>query len=623
VGGEVWVEDLASTNGTFVNGDRIEGRRRVEMGDEVTLGSVTVALHGVDEAWLRPLGLDSHERFVGSVDSELDRARTFQRPLAVLMIRARDPAGPRLGSWVPAVAERLRLVDRAALFGPDCVEVLLPEMDQAHAVMFGHDLVAAVADVMAVVVGVATFPDAGTSGAQLTEAARNAVMAATSGSPVEVHSEPAGSLPIAVDEPEGGAGEGPVIRDPSMLSLYRTVGRVAASAISVLIIGETGTGKELIARAIHERSDRRDGPMRVINCGAIPENLLESILFGHERGAFTGADQRRVGVFEEADAGTVFLDEVGELSLQAQVALLRVLETRRIQRVGASKEIPVDVRVVAATHRNLESMCDDGSFRWDLLYRLNGITLMVPPLRERVSEIRQMIAKFIQESNRTNGRAVRGIATDAMMFLERYGWPGNVRELRNVVDRAVVIAHGDTLTTDDLPNRLIAAVDLSRVPTDVTSPPGGFQTRSDLQLEGPSGDRHLVGRRTPGFSGGSLDLKERVRRYEIDQIRGALHDTGGNQTQAAALLTIPRRTLVYKMRAYEIRVGDPAASVSAERDERGRPLPFGLRVERFEQGLIEEALARASGDVGLAARLLNIQRRTLLQKMERFGIDSA
>ncbi|MEZ4235776.1 MAG: sigma 54-interacting transcriptional regulator [Myxococcota bacterium] len=605
VEGEVWVEDLRSTNGTFVNGARITARTPVAMGDEVTLGSVTVALHGVDEAWLRPLGLEGHERFVAFVDGELDRARTFERPLAVVMIRARDPGGPRLGSWVPAVAERLRLVDRAALYGPDCVEVLLPEMDGLQAAAFAQQLVTGLVDVIAVVVGVATYPEGGSSGAQLTEAARSAVMAATPTSPVEVYADPAqaGALPVL-------EGEGPVIRDPSMLSLYRTVDRVAASAISVLIIGETGTGKELIARAIHERSDRAGGPMRVINCGAIPESLLESVLFGHERGAFTGADQRRVGVFEEADHGTVFLDEVGELSLQAQVALLRVLEARRIQRVGAHQEIAVDVRVVAATHRNLEAMCDDGSFRWDLLYRLNGITLMVPPLRERPSEIRHMTAKFVQESNQTNGRAVRGIAPDALLFLERYHWPGNVRELRNVVDRAVVIAQGDTITTDDLPRRLVASVDLSRLPTDVTmpTPSGALATRSDLTEEAIGAQR-----RSPG----SLDLKERVRAYEIELIRSALADADGNQTQAAELLSMPRRTLVYKMRGYDLRPGEPALPLPADRDERGRPLSFARRVERFEQGLIEEAMARSVGDVGLAARLLNVQRRTLAQKLER------
>lgn len=592
VEGEVWIEDLKSTNGTFVNGRRIDVPTRMSLGDEVTLGSVTVSLHGLDEAWLRPLGLEGHDRFEQLVETELDRARTFERPLSILMIRARDPGGPRLGSWVPKLAEMLRLVDKAALFGPDCVEVLLPEMDPKRAVAFAHEVVARLADVMEVGVGVACWPTDGPSAAQLTEAARNAVMSATPEHPVEAHRDRSEMVSLAVSE-------GPVVRDPAMAALYRTIDRVASSAISVLIIGETGTGKELIAREVHERSERRTGPMRVINCGAIPEGLLESILFGHERGAFTGADQRRTGVFEEAEGGTVFLDEIGELSLQAQVALLRVLETRRIQRVGSSKEVPVDVRVLAATHRNLEAMCDDGSFRWDLLYRLNGITLMVPPLRDRVGDIRAMVGTFVQDSNKANGRAVRGLAADVMPLLERYRWPGNVRELRNTIDRAVVIAVGDLITVEDLPERLVAQVDLSRMPTEAAAP--------------------FLGR-TEDADAPELDLKERVKTYEITLIRSALHEAHGNQTAAADLLGIPRRTLVYKIRSFGIRDGEAVVPSPIELDRRGKRVEFGERIERFERELIREVLGRCAGDLASAARLLNIQRRTLTQKMERYGV---
>lgn len=590
--GEIFVEDLRSTNGTYVNGRRIDVRTRLGTGDEVTLGSVTVSVHGLDETWLRPLGLEGHERFEHLVASEVDRARTFRRDLSVLLIRARDPGGPRLGSWVPRLAEMLRPVDKAALSGPDSIEVLLPEMEPKRAVAFAHALVAGLAEVMEVGIGVASWPDDGTTAVQLTEAARTAAMSATPEQPVEAYRDRAEVIPVV-------ASDGPVVRDPAMAALYRTISRVASSAISVLVLGETGTGKELIAREVHERSERRDAPMRVINCGAIPENLLESLLFGHERGAFTGADQRRTGVFEEAEGGTVFLDEIGELSLQAQVALLRVLETRRIQRVGSSREVPVDVRVLAATHRNLEAMCDDGSFRWDLLYRLNGITLVVPPLRDRVGDIRAMVATFVAESNQANGRAVRGLAPDVMPLLERYRWPGNVRELRNTIDRAVVIAVGDLITIEDLPERLVARVDFSRMPTEMAPQQAA---------------------RTEVSEAGDLDLKERVRAYEIRLIRAALHEAGGNQTQAAERLGIPRRTLVYKIRAHGIREGDPANPVPVERDSDGRPLGFADRIERFEQALIREVLGRCGGDCGVAARLLNIQRRTLSQKIDRYGL---
>jgi DNA-binding NtrC family response regulator len=603
-GGVVHVQDLGSTNGTFVNGHRVTSRVPISLGDEVTLGSVTVSLHGLDEEWLQPLGLERHERFEEHVSAELARSRIFGRPLTVCMIRARGPEGPKLGAWVPKLSEHLRMVDRAALFGPDSVEVLLPEMDRAGALAFAQQLWAQLAQHVEVYVGLVTWPlgsaSQGESAArQLVEAARAAVMAATPESPIQVHPDPSHVQPITF--PEGPDSDGPVVLDPAMVSLYRTVDRMASSVISALIIGETGTGKELIARAIHEGSTRRQGPMRVINCGAIPENLLESTLFGHERGAFTGAAERRTGVFEDADGGTVFLDEIGELSLQAQVALLRVLETRKIQRVGSSKEIAVDVRVLAATHRNLESMCADGSFRWDLLYRLNGITLLIPPLRERLREIRPMVAHFLRQSNLANGRNVRGIAPDALTLLERYPWPGNVRELRNTIDRAVVIAAGDTITVEDLPERLVSQVDLSRLPTESSMMPS---------VPPSSGPPTML----------EFDLKERVKAYEIELIRSALHDAQGNQTHASSLLAIPRRTLVYKMRAYGIQEGETSPALASQRDYRGRPVEFAQRVEQFERALIEEALARCGGDPSAAARMLNIQRRTLNQKLDRHGL---
>jgi DNA-binding NtrC family response regulator len=599
VDGIVYVEDLGSKNGTFVREQRITTRVRLSPGDEVTLGDLTVSLKELDEEWLPPLGLERHVRFEKHVSAELNRSRIFGRPFTICMIRARGPEGPKLGTWVPRLFEHLRMVDCAALASPDSVEVLLPEVDRAGATTFSQQLLAQLAQHVEVYVGLVTWTSiqGDLTARQLMEAARAAVMAATPECPLQLHPDPSHVQPITF--PESPGAEGPVVLDPAMVSLYRTVDRMAASVISALIIGETGTGKELIARAIHEGSTRRDGPLRVINCGAIPENLLESTLFGHERGAFTGAAERRVGVFEDADGGTVFLDEIGELALQAQVALLRVLETRKIQRVGSSKEIAVDVRVLAATHRNLESMCADGSFRWDLLYRLNGITLMIPPLRERVREIRPMVAHFLRLSNQANGRAVRGIAPDAMTLLERYHWPGNVRELRNTIDRAVVIAGGDTIRVEDLPERLVSQVDLSRLPTESSVLPS----------------------LPPAATLPEFDLKERVKAYEIELIRSALHEARGNQTQASGLLAIPRRTLVYKMRAYGIQEGDTAPGLAAERDPQGRLLEFAERVEQFERSIIEEALARCGGDPSAAARMLGIQRRTLNQKLERYGLS--
>jgi DNA-binding NtrC family response regulator len=586
LGDDVYVEDLASTNGTYVDGARVEQRVVVPRGARVNLGSVTITVHASSERWLRVIGLPGHPRFDLVFETEVVRAQTFSRPLGLVMLRVRGAAEPNLPFWVPRVAERLRPVDRLTAFGPDSVQILLPEMGAEDAAAFARATAGALEEHVPLTYGVAVYPDDGPTPSILVEAVRSEVLRAGPSDPIDVRGEPASEDPAIV------------IRDPAVAALYRTVERVGPSMISVLIVGETGTGKEVLARRIHERSSRRDAPMHVVNCGAIPPALLESTLFGHERGAFTGADRRRVGVFEEAAGGTVFLDEVGELPLLAQVALLRVLETRRIQRIGSSQEVEVDVRVIAATHRNLEAMCDAREFRWDLLYRLNGITLSIPPLRDRPSEIRSMVARFVRDSNRINSRDVRAIAPDAMALLERYPWPGNVRELRNTIDRAVVVALSDVLTVDDLPERVTRAVDLSRMPTDI----GGPADDVAVPLGGLSG---------PG------DLKDLVRAFEVALIRAALRAADGNQTQASGLLGIPRRTLVYKIRSFEIAEWERVEPLRPEVDDVGRPIEFSARVARYEREIIDAALERAGGDLRSAARLLNIQQKTLEQKVDR------
>jgi transcriptional regulator with PAS, ATPase and Fis domain len=261
--------------------------------------------------------------------------------------------------------------------------------------------------------------------------------------------------------------------------------------------------------------------MQVINCAAIPSQLLESVLFGHERGAFTGADRRSRGLFEEADGGTVFLDEVAELSAAAQAALLRVLETRQLTRVGSHELVAVDIRVVAATHRDLEAMCTAGTFREDLLYRLNTMTIQIPPLRERPEEIAALVRLFLEQANRANDRQVKEIDPDALDLLRAYRWPGNVRELRNVIERAVVIAPAEVVSPADLPPRL-------RMPS------GGPGTAEAVEDE-------------------EGNLRERVKDYEAKLIREALAQAGGNQTEASRALGIPRRTLVRKIRDYGLK----------------------------------------------------------------------
>jgi transcriptional regulator with PAS, ATPase and Fis domain len=310
-----------------------------------------------------------------------------------------------------------------------------------------------------------------------------------------------------------------------MRGVLDQVSRVARASISVVLHGETGSGKEVLARRIHEGGPRRDKPLVCVNCGAIPENLLESTLFGHERGAFTGADRQRHGVFEVADGGTVFLDEIGELKAPAQVALLRVLETRRVARLGSSKELEVDVRVVSATHRDLEAMCEAGTFREDLYFRLNGITIEIPPLRERRQDIAPLARHFLALASERDGRAMRGIEPEALALLERHDWPGNLRELRNAIDRAVVMAEGHVVTARDLDPSL------RRPRASRSVPPAAL--RAPLGLDGT--------------------LKELMARREKEILIEALRQAGNSQPEAARILDVPLRTLQHKISVHRVR----------------------------------------------------------------------
>jgi len=309
-----------------------------------------------------------------------------------------------------------------------------------------------------------------------------------------------------------------VIASSVMKSLYEDVARVSRTNVPVLILGESGSGKEHVANALHRLGPRRDGPFVVVNCAAIPPSLLETTLFGHERGAFTGAVGRAVGMFERANGGTLFLDEIGELTSTAQAALLRAVESQKISRVGSSAETPVVARCVAATHCDLEAMVQDGTFRQDLFFRLNGVKLSVPPLRERTDEIALLVRKFVDKARREWGLRTRDVADDAMNALRAYAWPGNVRQLRHAVERAALLGKGEIVRAGDLPEYVFA--------------------RASDKREAPE----IVG----GFS--DLSLREQVSKFERALIDEALRRTGGNRRAAARLLRIPVRTLFRKVR---------------------------------------------------------------------------
>jgi two-component system, NtrC family, response regulator AtoC len=333
-----------------------------------------------------------------------------------------------------------------------------------------------------------------------------------------------------VATPAGAPGsEAPVARAPAMREVLAIAARVAASSVPVILQGETGSGKEVVARHLHEQSPRRKGALVCVNCAAIPGQLVESMLFGHERGAFTGAEARQKGVFEEADGGTVFLDEIAELGPSAQAALLRVLETGRFSRVGSAREIAVDVRIVAATHRDLEALRDAGGFRADLYYRLGVMVITVPPLRDRAADIVPLARLFMA---RAGGR-VRDIAPEALALLQRYAWPGNVRELRNTIERASVLASGDVIRPEHLPTKMVAAASI---------PPPRATAATVTELPPPPG----VGSLASAMATSADALRARLQEVEAATLREALEAAGWNQSEAARRLGMPIRTLSHK-----------------------------------------------------------------------------
>jgi two-component system response regulator AtoC len=314
----------------------------------------------------------------------------------------------------------------------------------------------------------------------------------------------------ALRAPSGIVGRGAAIQQ-----VLGVAAKVARHPSTVLVTGESGTGKELIARYIHESSPRAEAAMVAVNCGAIPENLLESELFGHAKGAFTGATVEKKGLFEDADGGTLFLDEIGELSPPLQVKLLRALQEGEIRRVGDNSDRPVDVRLIAATARDLEAEVAAGRFRADLYYRINVVRLHLPPLRDRREDIPELVRHFIQLYGRRLGLSVTSISPAAMRLLMEYAWPGNVRELENVIERSLVMAEGTQIEPDHLP----AAI---------KSPGAAVPVRDELDLS----------------------IKRQTAALERGLIRSALERTGGNRTRAAKLLELSHRALLYKIREY-------------------------------------------------------------------------
>jgi nitrogen regulation protein NR(I) len=308
-----------------------------------------------------------------------------------------------------------------------------------------------------------------------------------------------------------------------MQQIYKTIGKVADSHANVLILGENGTGKELVARSIHNNSSRNNGPFVTINCGAIPSELIESELFGHEKGSFTGAIAQKPGKFEMANGGTLFLDEIGELPLNMQVKLLRVLQEREIERVGGKNPIKIDTRILAATNRDLETMVEEGKFRKDLFYRLNVVSINLPPLRERSEDIPLLVEHFLNKYCSLENKGINSINGDAMARLMNYFWPGNIRELENTIERAVLLTPGNIILPDHLPEYL------------------RYETTTKQDREKSHDFKTMP------------DIVDRaVEQIEKDLIIKTLVENNGNRTKAADVLGVSRRTLLLKLKKYDI-----------------------------------------------------------------------
>jgi two-component system, NtrC family, response regulator AtoC len=532
----VALADLGSANGTFVDGRRLAlgEMTPIAPGTVIQLASVTVVLRR-GPATSKVRVLRSHEYFVARVEEECVRAAANGTSFGILSVRS-EPSAIAL---TEVLSRTFRPCDVIATYARGEYEVLVDQADASAVNALSAALVAELASAEIVAtVGVAVFPDHARTAPALIDISRN-------GSPPPLASRPR------------------LARIGALERLRPLTERVARSELNVLVLGETGVGKELLATMVHDLSPRRSKPIVAVNCAAVGDSLFESELFGYERGAFTGAVQAKPGLLESADGGSIFLDEVGELTLAAQAKLLRVIERRETQRIGALRPKSIDVRFIAATNRILEAEVESGTFRRDLYFRLNGMTLVLPPLRERVDEIEQLARAFIEQVCRSSRRSVHPrISHEAMMVLRRHDWPGNVRELKNVIERAVVLCTDDEIRVQHLPTDLFGrpnAVDPgmksdTRIATErrLTSPPR-------MLAQTPQDGVSALAPLSRGFDGSDT---------ERQKIEAALVQCGGNQAQAARLLGVSRGTLVSRIELYGLprprkQVGGASSSAAA------------------------------------------------------------
>ncbi|HEY0194512.1 MAG TPA: sigma 54-interacting transcriptional regulator [Kofleriaceae bacterium] len=512
-GDVVTITDLGSHKGTYLNEVRLTGPRVLQPNDVVMISKTTLIFHTTAPSAPSAAALDM-PTFLRRLEDEVDRTVTADRKFSVLCITGASTS--ERSAIQRAVAAQLRRVDAAAWSTDGLLYILLAEAggeeSRAIAGRIGTKL-----DHGMLRIGHVTCPTDAYAAEALLAGAYKAAMSARLGEvagPLTAQTLTIGNQRV-------------IVADPTVVRLYALIDRLAPVSIPVLITGETGCGKELVATAIHTRSHRASRPMISLNCAALHENLVESELFGHEKGAYSGATSTKPGLIEAADGSTLFLDEIGELAPGIQAKLLRVLEVRRVTRVGDVREREVDVRIVAATNRDLEADVVAGRFRRDLFFRLSAATLDLPPLRQRSAELPLLATAFLDDACRVNGRPPMRISDGAMAVLLAHSWPGNIRELKNLMHYVAAAHPVDVVTPEHVSERMGRLRPASH-PAPITQ----------AEIVTATGTHRF------------RPIADELRELEITRIREALEATAGNQTRAAALIAMPVRTFFEKAKQY-------------------------------------------------------------------------